>query len=207
MGVWAATASLYDLWMMYGCQSTCSSCYRNVYICQFISEFLGGPRFFNEVCSTLWEDLGGRDDELGKQVAHVQSNEAWTEMPSMSHESVGLLPYCPSAQEDGNDAIGTRHFWLLFFLHHKCIRKMTSPLTSVWILNQVCTLWRASRQSWENLPTSKASKKWCQQRPDIQFTGIRKTKNPYSIMMKLTWIGMAWWSHFYNLLYFHNLSY
>lgn len=74
------------------------------------------------------------------------------------------------------------------------IRKMTfvclpAALWMVWILHQVCTLWRASRQSWENLPTSKASKKWCQQRPEIQFTGIRKSKNHGSIVMKLTLIG------------------
>lgn len=195
MGVWAAIASLYDLWMMYG---TCSSCYRNVYV-NLHQIVLGAKISFEKpkVCSTLWEDLGGRDDELGKQVAYLQSNEAWTEMPSISR----LGNYCllSSGRWKWCDWHKAPMRFGCFFCITNAIRKMTfdkymgmfvclpAPLWMVWILQQVCTLWRASRQSWENLPTSKASKKWCQQRPDIQFTGIRKTKR--SIVMKLTLIG------------------
>ena len=109
------------------------------------------------------------------------------------NQSLGkLLPFKLRKMEMMRLAQGTNAFWL-FFWHHKC-----NTQNDFWCYqhhfewseswSQVCTLWRASRQSWENLPTSKASKKWCQQRPDIQFTGIRKTKNQY-IVMKLTWIG------------------
>lgn len=66
MGFWAAIAA------------AATAMFMSSYIRCFLGlRFLGNAK----VCSTLWEDLGGRDDELGKQIAHLQSNEAWTEMP------------------------------------------------------------------------------------------------------------------------------